>query len=126
MNETYESIIGQERQIPHPDRIPFLHRAPSAQISPRDATEKIVTNNNVSKLQEGELPSRADGEISRALLISPSPMFGTTLVKVLRKIDAGCQITRTPQIAETFFVNDQDPSLIVIDLDVFPWDGKTL
>jgi hypothetical protein len=127
MNETYESIIGQERQIPHPARTSVLQRGPSAQISPRDATKKIVTNDNASKLQEGELPSRADGEPSRALLVSPSPMFGTTLVAVLRQIDVGCQITRTPRFAEPFFVNDQELySLIVIDLDVFPRDGKAL
>jgi len=127
MNETYESIIGQERQIAHPARTSVLHRGLSAQISPRDATKKIVTNDNVSKLQEGELPSRGHGEPPRALLVSPSAMFGTTLVEMLRQINMGCQIIRTPRIAEPFFVNDQELySLIVIDLDVFPRDGKAL
>jgi hypothetical protein len=126
MNETCENIIGQERESPCHAGNSIVHWGPSAQISPRDATKKIVTNDNVSKLKEGELPSRADGEPSRALIVSPSPMFGTTLVQVLRQIDAGCQITRTPRFVGPLFVNDQEPSLIVIDVDVFPGDGKAL
>jgi hypothetical protein len=126
MNETCENIIGQERQIPRHAGTSFPHRAPSAQISPRDATERIATKDNANKLQEYELPPRADGKPSRVLLVSPSPMFGTTLVEVLRHIDLGCQVTRTPRFAGPFFVNDQEPSLIVIDLDVLPRNGKAL
>ena len=126
MNETCENIIGQEREILRRAGTFFLHRAPSAQISPRDATERIATHDNARKLQEHELPSRAHGRPSRVLLVSSSPMFGTTLVEVLRQIDVGCQITRTPRFAGPFFVNDQEPSLIVIDLDVLPRDGKAL